>query len=70
MARIYGLTAKEAELAVALAAGGTLSEFAAERGCSELTARTHLKRILSKTGFVRQSELVRALLTGAVMHTT
>lgn len=68
VARLYGLTATEAELAVALVAGRSLTNFAAERGCSEQTARTHLKRVFAKTGFTRQPDLVRALLTGAALH--
>ncbi len=70
IARLYGLTATEAEVAVALAAGHSLSNVAAERGCSEQTVRTHLKRIFAKTGLSRQSDLVRALLTGAAIHAT
>jgi len=62
------LTPTEAELAAALAEGRTLAEFAEARGCSEQTGRTHLKRILEKTGTSRQADLVRVLLTGAAMH--
>ena len=68
VARLHGLAATEAELAVMLAAGRTVADFAAEHGCREQTARTHLKHIFSKTGFTRQPELVCALLTGAAMH--
>ncbi|HVJ94865.1 MAG TPA: helix-turn-helix transcriptional regulator, partial [Labilithrix sp.] len=64
VASMYGLTATEAEIAVALATGHTLTQIAAERGCSEQTLRTHAKRILSKTGQHRQADLVRLLLTG------
>lgn len=70
VARLHGLTATEAELAVTLAAGRSLTNFAAERGCSEQTARTHLKRIFAKTGLTRQAELVRALLLGAALRGT
>lgn len=59
----FGLTPTEAQLSIALASGLTVSRFAAERGCSEHTARTHLKRVLDKTGCGRQVELVRRLLT-------
>lgn len=65
VAKLYGLTATEAAIATTLAAGRTLADFARERGCTELTARTHLKRVLDKTGAARQADLVRVLLTGA-----
>ncbi len=68
VADLHGLTATEAELAAQLAEGKTLAEFAKERGTSEQTARTHLKRILEKTETRRQAELVRVLLTGAAIH--
>lgn len=64
VAKIHGLTATEAILASAIAEGKTLAEFAAVRGCAEQTARTHLKRVLEKTGTTRQADLVRVLLTG------
>ncbi len=66
--KLHGLTATEAELATALAQGQTLADFADARGCSEQTARTHLKRILDKTGATRQADLVRVLLSGAALH--
>lgn len=65
---LYGLTPAEAALASALAGGRTLAEFAEARGCSEETARTHLKRVLEKTGTRRQAELVRVLVTNAMAH--
>jgi DNA-binding CsgD family transcriptional regulator len=68
VAQLHGLTSTEAALATAIAEGHTLAEFAIVRGCTELTARTHLKRILDKTGTNRQPELVRVLLTSVAMH--
>ncbi|RYE94292.1 MAG: serine/threonine protein kinase [Myxococcales bacterium] len=68
LVRLHGLTATEARLAAALAAGQTLADFAAERGTTEATARTHLKRVLDKTGTKRQADLVRVLLTSIVAH--
>jgi DNA-binding CsgD family transcriptional regulator len=65
---LYGLTPAEAALASALAGGTTLAEFAEARGCSEETARTHLKRVLDKTQTRRQAELVRVLVTNAMAH--
>lgn len=68
IAEQHGLTTTEAELAAQLAEGKTLAEFAAARGSSEQTARTHLKRILDKTETRRQADLVRVLLTGVAVH--
>jgi len=60
---LYGLTPSEARLAGALSQGRDLNELAGEWGISRETLRTHLKRILGKTGTSRQVDLVR-LLTG------
>lgn len=68
LARLHGLSATEGLLAAALAEGQSLAEFASERGCSEHTARTHLKHIFDKTQTSRQADLVRVLLTGAVFR--
>lgn len=68
IAQLHGLTETEALLASALAQGQTLADFAAERGSSEQTARTHMKRVLEKTGTHRQSDLVRVLLGSAALH--
>lgn len=68
VAKVHGLTATEALVAAALAEGHTLAEFANVHGCTEQTARVHLKRILDKTGTKRQADLVRALLTGVALH--
>lgn len=68
IADLHGLTATEAELAASIAEGKTLAEFAAARGSSEQTARTHLKRILEKTETGRQADLVRVLLTGVALR--
>jgi DNA-binding CsgD family transcriptional regulator len=67
VAELHGLTATEAEIAVGLAAGRTITDIAHARGCTEQTARTHLKRIFSKMGLSRQSDLVRTLLTGPAL---
>ena len=60
---LYGLTAREAELAVHLVGGKPLREAAACMGIGREAARTHLSRILQKTNTHRQAELVRLLLT-------
>ena len=61
--RRYGLTPKEAQLAQSLSQGVTLREAAEVNGVTYETARWYLKNIFQKTGTVRQSELVRLLLS-------
>jgi DNA-binding CsgD family transcriptional regulator len=61
----YGLTSAEARLAVALAGGATLADISDQTASAIGTLRTHLKRVLAKTGTRRQSELVRLVLLGA-----
>ncbi|MBX3023666.1 helix-turn-helix transcriptional regulator [bacterium] len=63
--RLHGLTPAEARIAARLAAGGTLDDIAAELRVRRSTVRTHLQRVLAKTGAARQSELARLLLSGA-----
>jgi len=55
----YGLTHAEARLVQALSEGASLKRIATENQITYETARTHLRRILSKTGAKRQAELVR-----------
>jgi DNA-binding CsgD family transcriptional regulator len=59
---LFGLTPAEIRLCIALVKGKSVEEYAQETGISSNTARTHVKRIYSKTGVRRQSELVRLLL--------
>jgi DNA-binding CsgD family transcriptional regulator len=68
IAELHGFTEVEALLASALVRGLTLAEFAHERSCSEHTVRTHLKRVLEKSGARRQSDLVRVLLGSSALH--
>jgi DNA-binding CsgD family transcriptional regulator len=68
IASVHDLTPTEAELAAALAEGKSLAEFAVARGCTEATARTHLKRVLEKTGTRRQAELVHRILASTALH--
>ncbi len=60
---LLGLSAAEAQLAVALCSGMTLDDTARERGTSIHTIRTQLKSIFNKTGTRRQCELVSLLLS-------
>ena len=64
LARLYKLTPAEAALAGRLATGDSLKEAAAHRQIGLETARTHVKRILHKTGARRQAELVLRLQQG------
>jgi len=59
--RAYGLTPREAALALALGEGHTLEQAAARLTMRYETARTHLRRILSKTQTRRQAELISLL---------
>jgi DNA-binding CsgD family transcriptional regulator len=61
--RVYGLTRKEAQLALALAAGATLADAAKGLRIAAGTARRHLAAIFARTGIHRQSELVRLILS-------
>lgn len=60
--RLYGLTPSEGRIAARLTAGLRPEEVALELGVQVNTIRMHLKRIFSKTGTGRQSELVGLLL--------
>jgi DNA-binding CsgD family transcriptional regulator/PAS domain-containing protein len=56
---MLGLSPAETRLALVLAAGKTVKDFAAVEGCSWHTARTHAKNLMRKTGCHRQVELVQ-----------
>jgi DNA-binding CsgD family transcriptional regulator len=55
---VFGLTAAEARLALALSMGQDLDSAAAAFGVSRQTVRSQLKTIFAKTGWRRQAELV------------
>lgn len=61
---IYSLTNAEAELVRLLSQGMSLEQAAEARGIAINTARSHLKRVFSKTDTRRQGELVRLVLSG------
>jgi len=65
--KLFGLTPKEATLALRLAAGASLQEASDELGISPNTARAHLRSIFTKTGVDRQAKLVRVLLKSVAM---
>jgi DNA-binding CsgD family transcriptional regulator len=60
--QLYDFTPTEAQTAARLAEGYTIDEIADFRRCAKSTVRTHVKRILQKTGTHRQAELVRVIL--------
>jgi DNA-binding CsgD family transcriptional regulator len=57
LAKLFGLTRVEAEIALLLGQGMSLHEIATHRTVSYETARAHLKSIYRKTDTNRQSEL-------------
>lgn len=61
--RAFDLTAAETALAQALLTGEDLAAIAQRTRRSINTLRTHLARLLAKTGSTRQSDLIRVLLT-------
>lgn len=56
--QLYRLTPKEAALAAKLSEGKSVEQAAEELAIRYETARTHLRRIFSKTGTSRQAELL------------
>ncbi len=60
--KLYGLTARETDLAVLLAKGQDLRTAAVTLGISYQTVRSHLRSVFAKTDTHRQSDLVRAVL--------
>jgi DNA-binding CsgD family transcriptional regulator len=63
----FDLTPAEARLVVALAAGKSLADYAAQRRLSRNTVRAQLRSVFLKTGFSRQSELVGAVLMNPLL---
>jgi DNA-binding CsgD family transcriptional regulator len=68
LARLFGLTEKEAALAAALMQGHDLAGIAARSGRSIATLRTHLARLMAKAGVNRQSALMRLLMSLPAVH--
>ncbi|AJQ93756.1 helix-turn-helix transcriptional regulator [Gynuella sunshinyii] len=66
---LYDLTPAESSIAVALAEGQTLAEYADQKGVSIGTARIQLKSIFSKMNINRQPELVRRLWSSVFAST-
>ena len=64
LSEVYGLTPAEARLVCILTGGKSIKEACGILEITENTARTHLKRIFSKTDTHRQSDLLRLILNG------
>jgi len=64
LARLYGLSPREAELAAALCQGAELVPAGLALGLTTETTRNYSKRIYAKTGTRGQVDLVRLVLTG------
>jgi len=62
LCEIYGLTSAETRLTAILADGKSLNEACEMLAITQNTARTHLKRIFSKTDTNRQTELVKLVI--------
>jgi DNA-binding CsgD family transcriptional regulator len=59
---LFALTAGEARVVAKLVQGRIVEEVAADLDISVLTARTHIRRVLSKTATNRQGELIALVL--------
>jgi DNA-binding CsgD family transcriptional regulator len=62
-AKLYGLTEGELRLLNGLTPGLSLAEAARHLGISEATAKTHLRRIFTKTKTSKQAELLYLMMT-------
>ena len=62
--RLYGLTGREAAVAVLLLQGKAPNEVGAILSMTINTVRTHIRHVFAKTGVDRLSELMRVLLRG------
>jgi len=60
--QLYELTAKEAELAVGIANGESLRDYAARTGVTFETARWHSKKVMQKMDCRKQQDLLNTLL--------
>ena len=63
LSQVYGLTAAEARLAVALTEGLTVADYAEHNALSTATVRNQLRAVLARTETSRQVDLVRMLLS-------
>jgi DNA-binding CsgD family transcriptional regulator len=68
LADLFGLTATEAKVAVAIASGKTGPQSARELRMSANTVHTHLRRIFHKLGVHRQADLTRVLMRAGIAN--
>lgn len=66
LSQLFGLTASEARLALAISQGLTIVEAAESLNLTAETARNYSKRIYAKTGTRGQSDLVRTILASVI----
>ena len=59
IATLFGLSRREAALALLLTRGLTVSQAAQDLGISVMTARAYLRQVFHKTGLSRQADLIR-----------
>lgn len=59
LAQLFNLTAAEIRLAIALARGKRVEDYAAETSLKVTTVRTQLRAILTKTNMRRQTDIIR-----------
>jgi len=64
----YGLTARETQVAVAIASGATIPDMVRRLEISVNTVKTHLRRVYEKTGTNRQADLSRLMATISLAH--
>jgi DNA-binding CsgD family transcriptional regulator len=62
LAELYALTPAEARFTASLVNGFSVDEISGQLGITRETARTHMRRVLSKTQTRRQGELISLLL--------
>jgi DNA-binding CsgD family transcriptional regulator len=68
IAEMFGISPAEARLAAALIRGDSLVDYAARIGISLNTAKTQIKQIFQKTGYNRQTDLIRAALDNPIVR--
>ncbi|MGI9510300.1 MAG: helix-turn-helix transcriptional regulator, partial [Geminicoccaceae bacterium] len=64
LTRLYGLSQRQAELTALVLEGQSLPQAAKTMQISQNTAKTHLARILDKTGAANLSDLDKLILSG------
>jgi DNA-binding CsgD family transcriptional regulator len=62
VAECFDPTPAEARVAVCIAGGANAKEIAQQQAIAVATVRTHIQRIMDKTGADRQTDLIRVLM--------